>query len=325
MITIRRYTPSDKPQWDAFVSDSRNGTFLFMRDYMDYHADRFADHSLMCFDQKQRLVALLPANEREHQLYSHQGLTYGGFVTSAGMQSTLLLEIFDQVLSYLGQHGIVRWHYKSMPTIYHRCPAQEDEYALWLHGAQLEACLLSVTIPLQGNLFPALERRRRRGMQKALDCGCTIRNNADVRVMWPIMEENLDTRYNARPVHTVDEMLRLQQSFPQNIECFLVEREGTPVAGALIYKTPQTIHVQYGHASPEGKMCGALDLLYIRLIERFREQGYAWFDLGTSNEQGGRILNHNLVAQKEGFGGRGVTYKQWVMDIPLAVETTQGQ
>ena len=44
---IKRYSDRCKDEWDDFVRDSRNGTFLFMRGYMDYHADRFADFSLM--------------------------------------------------------------------------------------------------------------------------------------------------------------------------------------------------------------------------------------------------------------------------------------
>ena len=46
-LNIVRYTAEQKTVWDSFVATSKNGTFLFMRDYMDYHADRFADHSLM--------------------------------------------------------------------------------------------------------------------------------------------------------------------------------------------------------------------------------------------------------------------------------------
>ena len=46
---IKRYSDGCKDEWDDFVRDSRNGTFLFMRGYMDYHADRFADFSLMAY------------------------------------------------------------------------------------------------------------------------------------------------------------------------------------------------------------------------------------------------------------------------------------
>ena len=73
-LNIVRYTAEQKTVWDSFVATSKNGTFLFMRDYMDYHADRFADHSLM-FYKGGRLIALLPGNESDDTYYSHGGLT----------------------------------------------------------------------------------------------------------------------------------------------------------------------------------------------------------------------------------------------------------
>ena len=38
MFIIRRYTPADKRIWDLYVAKSKNATFLFRRDYMDYHS-----------------------------------------------------------------------------------------------------------------------------------------------------------------------------------------------------------------------------------------------------------------------------------------------
>ena len=62
MIEIKRYTPQEKQDWNDFVAKSRQGTFLFDRNYMDYHQDRFHDQSLMIF-YNGKLCALLPANE----------------------------------------------------------------------------------------------------------------------------------------------------------------------------------------------------------------------------------------------------------------------
>jgi hypothetical protein len=39
MFEVKRYTPEDKSIWDKYVDKARNATFLFHRDYMDYHAD----------------------------------------------------------------------------------------------------------------------------------------------------------------------------------------------------------------------------------------------------------------------------------------------
>lgn len=78
-IIMTRYTPDLRAVWDAAVDNARNGTFLFRRDYLEYHADRFPDCSYL-FTQKGKVLALLPAHRREAMLCSHQGLTYGGLV-----------------------------------------------------------------------------------------------------------------------------------------------------------------------------------------------------------------------------------------------------
>ena len=49
MFEIRRYTADRADEWNLFVAASKNGTFLFDRRFMDYHSDRFRDHSLMVY------------------------------------------------------------------------------------------------------------------------------------------------------------------------------------------------------------------------------------------------------------------------------------
>ena len=64
MFDIKRYTIDDKRRWDQYVAKARNATFLFYRDYMDYHSDRFHDHSLLFF-KGNHLHSILPAHEKE--------------------------------------------------------------------------------------------------------------------------------------------------------------------------------------------------------------------------------------------------------------------
>lgn len=338
MIYVRRYTSDRKEQWDRFVSVSKNGTFLFLRDYMDYHADRFHDHSLLFYDDKEHLIALLPGNEsgalsevgtasqgganafRPSVYYSHQGLSYGGFILDFHTRAAEVLRLFDVLLDYLRVNHFEALYYKQIPSIYHRCPSQEDDYALWRCGGVLESCNISCTVQLHGVCLPDVERRRRRGYKNALSVGFKILKDAPLSDFWPIMLDNLRTRYNAVPVHTLQEMQLLQKRFPQHIHCYLAVRgtggQTVPEAGAILYETPQTVHVQYGHATPEGKATGALDLLYLTLIENYaHDSRYLYFDFGTSNEQGGLYLNENLIAQKEGFGGRGIACRTFKIDL----------
>ena len=81
MFEVRQYTREQVLEWNNFVENSKQGTFLFNRAYMDYHADRFLDCSLMVY-RKGLLYALLPANKVDTAFYSHQGLTYGGLLTN---------------------------------------------------------------------------------------------------------------------------------------------------------------------------------------------------------------------------------------------------
>lgn len=85
-----------------------------------------------------------------------------------------------------------------------------------------------------------------------------------------------------------------------------------------MFDTQMVAHSQYPHATAEGKQQGVMDLLILNALDYYRTErsDLRYFDFGISNEQGGRFLNEGLQAQKEGFGGRGVTYKQWL--IPLA-------
>ena len=58
--TARRYTAEDAELWNEFVASAKNATFLFHRDFMDYHSDRFTDFSVLVF-KDDALYALLPA------------------------------------------------------------------------------------------------------------------------------------------------------------------------------------------------------------------------------------------------------------------------
>ena len=76
VLRVEPYTPAHHDGWNAFVATSKNGTFLFDRDYLEYHADRFVDSSLLVLNDKGGVVALLPASLEECVLTSHGGLTY---------------------------------------------------------------------------------------------------------------------------------------------------------------------------------------------------------------------------------------------------------
>ena len=309
-MEIRRYRREDKELWNSFVSKARNATFLFDRNYMDYHDDRFDDNSFM-FYHKGKLKAVLPANVAGDTLYSHQGLTYGGLLLDKKATVEDVLECFDSLNSWLRENGISKVVYKALPWIYQQYPSQEDLYALtWKCKAQLISRNIASTIVVDNKLKFAESRKS--GIRKALSLNIEVGESDDVDGFWHVLEDNLGNRYNAKPVHTASEMKLLMSRFPNNIKLYVAKMNGEIVGGTLIYVTPQVVHTQYISASVEGKKHGALDLLFDYIINKV----YAncrYFDFGKSTEQGGAYLNESLIFQKEGFGGRGVCYDwyQW--------------
>lgn len=309
-MEIRRYRREDKELWNSFVSKARNATFLFDRNYMDYHADRFDDNSFM-FYHKGKLKAVLPANVAGDTLYSHQGLTYGGLLLDKKATVEDVLECFDSLNSWLRENGISKVVYKALPWIYQQYPSQEDLYALtWKCKAQLISRDIASTIVVDNKLKFAESRKS--GIRKALSLNVEVGESNDVDGFWHVLEDNLGNRYNAKPVHTASEMKLLMSRFPNSIKLYVAKMNGEIVGGTLIYVTPQVVHTQYISASVEGKKHGALDLLFDYIINKV----YAncrYFDFGKSTEQGGAYLNEPLIFQKEGFGGRGVCYDwyQW--------------
>lgn len=311
-MKIVRYNNSHKSDWDRFISTSKNATFLFYRDYMDYHADRFQDHSLLFLDEKERLLCVFPGNEREGILFSHQGLTYGGLLFSPTFRAVEVLEVMRLLLEYLKQQGFSRLIYKTVPSIYHLYPAEEDLYALFRFNARL--CMRNISSVLfPKDSLPFVENRQR-GLKKAIKLGLYAQETSDLIPFWDILKSNLQRTHNAEPVHTLDEIVKLQRSFPRHIRCFIVGDTQEVLGGVVVYETSEVAHMQYISASETGKNKGALDFLFDYLIhEVFKNK--KWFDFGTSTEQNGTLLNEGLIRQKEGFGGRAIVYDTYQIDL----------
>lgn len=305
MFEIVRYSQERAHEWNTFVAHSKNGTFLFDRRYMDYHADRFTDFSLMIYRQG-ALYALLPANAEGDVLWSHRGLTYGGIVMTDKAMAERIQQLFRELNDYLRDHGFRKVVYKTIPHIYHRVPSEEDWFSLFsICRAQLVDRSISSTIDL---LQPLKWRRDRKyGVNKAFANGVQVGESNDWAGFWQVLETNLMHKYGVKPVHTLWEIELLHSRFPDDIRLFTAERNGQILGGTVIYLSPMVAHAQYISASPEGKALRVIDALFDYILHEC-DWPVRYFDFGTSNEEDGHILVEPLIYQKEGFGGRAVCY-----------------
>lgn len=300
--------------WDEFVAHSRNATFLHFRAYMDYHSDRFHDHSLVFSNDRGKIVALLPANAEGETLYSHQGLTYGGLIIAMKTSAKEVIEAFRLLTDYAKEQGFRKIIYKPVPSHYHRYPCEEDLYALFYatHSA-LEARNIASVIDFRQPL--TWSQNRRLGVNRAKRNGLYVKETDDFAVFWKILEDNLRERYDAAPVHSLAEITMLKDRFPDNIRLFMAyDSCHCPQAGTVIYDTNGVAHSQYISSTSEGKQLHAVDILFSEVVRHYAST-HRYFDFGTSNEQGGTFLNETLIHQKEGFGARAIIYDAWSITL----------
>ncbi len=306
IIEIRPYTADFATRWDEFTRTSRNAVFLLERGYMDYHSDRFEDCSLIAL-RNDRPIALLPCCRKGDTVSSHAGLTYGGWILPRShVDGGLLLDIFESWLAYLRHDCVKRVDYKPVPYIYAATPSQEDLYALWRTGFSLTGRLLSSTADLRTPW--KFDMSKRQQVRKAMRHEYLLGESNDWEGFWHLLSTCLSQRHNASPVHTLGEILLLKQRFPAQIRLFTATApDGAIHAGTVIYDTGRVAHSQYAATTAEGRSRYMLTALYHKLMtEVFASRAY--FDFGTSNEDGGLSLNRGLLSQKFAMGGSGTAY-----------------
>lgn len=278
---------------------------------MDYHADRFTDHSLMVY-RRDKLYALLPGNIAGDFYFSHQGLTYGGLIMGDKTVAAEVMQIFRLLNDLLRMEGIRKVIYKPIPWIYHRQPSEEDLYAV------VEVCGASISRGLSSTIsrehLNKWYRIRECGVKHARQLGLIVEETEDYRPFWQILSNNLYERYGLNPVHTVEEIELLHHRMPDHIRLMVVKEGEETIGGTVLYVSDRVVHSQYIAASPKGKQQHALDLLFDVVIRKALAS-HAYFDFGISTEKHGTYLNENLIYQKEGFGGRGICYDwyEWML------------
>lgn len=301
---IIKYQPEHKPQWDDFVSRSKNATFLFQRDFMDYHSDRFEDFSLMIFNND-TLQSIVPANRNKTTLFSHQGLTYGGVVLSRKLKLENSIVVFEKLLEFLHKNAIKNFEIKTLPNIYCEAPSEELKYFLFLADAQLIRRDVLSVVDLKKPF--KISSGRMEGVKRGIKSQLEVKEVQIFDDFWnEILIPTLSEKHAAKPVHSLDEICLLHKKFPKNIRQFNVYHNKKLVAGTTIFESKNVVHSQYIAAGNDKNILGSLDFLHHFLITKvFHQKNY--FDFGISNENKGRNLNRGLSFWKEGFGAGSIT------------------
>ena len=80
------------------------------------------------------------------------------------------------------------------------------------------------------------------------------------------------------------------------------------------YLTDTVAHAQYIATTPRGRKLNLLTPLFHHLIELYSAT-HRYFDFGTSNEEGGLVLNAGLLRQKSSYGATATIYSRYLLTL----------
>lgn len=309
MIKVKKYQDRDKDIWNQLISKADNRHFMFQRDYMDYHHDRFVDFSYLVFSDN-HLIAVFPGCKQDRLWNSHGGLTFGGLIISSkNNRIGLICEIYDAFFDQLQKDGFHEAFIKPLPSIYHVFSCEGELYALGKEKIIEQLTEVTTTVDLRSRA--SVSNLRKRQQKKANNYGLSVHRDDDYEPFWRILSARLESKYETEPVHTLTEIIKISAKFPNNISLYKVlDKDKTCLGGCVIFINDTVWHAQYISSTDKGMKLGALDLLFMSLIENAQNAEAHYFDFGISTENNGLFLNRTLAQFKEGFGGRSVIHRK---------------
>jgi len=317
MDNIEKVTYLDKykQKWDDFVKNSRNGTFLNTKKFLNYHPpDKFNDDSLLFF-KKRILIAIIPAviktENNKKIFFSHPGSTYGGIIIGKNTKLKDLDEIVKKIILHCKKTNVDKIIIKTPPKIYYKYPSDEVDFSLYHNKFEIKKRDLSTCIRLDKFNKSFIRKSNILAINRGKKRGDRVEESNDFENFWKILRENLKI-HNAIPTHELEEIKLLKSLFPEDIKLFVLKKEDQIIAGSLVFiKNNQAIHTQYLSVDYNFKKLRPLYTIIDYLINYGKENGFLYLNFGVSTEGFGDYINWGLFDFKESFGGRGVIRDMW--------------
>lgn len=294
-INIKPYQSAYREVWEDFVMKSANGTFLHQRSFMDYHGERFEDASVMVWD-KEDLLAVFPAHRVGDQIFSHQGLSFGGWIFKNKLPKIQQISIIEKCLIYYNDMGISSIETTPIPEFYHQ-NRLTNQKIYEKNGAVLKDSKKVAIISL-----PTIveDRGKRWGSKRAKSLGVKIEEKEVDTYFWnELLVPNHLNKLSFPPLHTWDQIRYLIKRHPNQITLYQAILEEKLLAGIVLFKHKKVIKIQYAVLSEYGKKFRAMDYLIHTLIENGNVE---FIDFGTSIDPYTGQDKISLLEWKKSFG-----------------------
>lgn len=320
-FNYRKYNVENDKYWDDFVKNSVNGTLFHTRKFLSYHPDnKYVDASVE-FYKKNKLFSVFPAVAVEYNgkltLYSHLGASYGGFVYNEGISIKESFDLVSRLVEYAKDEKVKRIVMTLPPVIYERRLSNYIDFALIKNDfkylrrdvssiVRLESCL-------EGNVAK-FKQANRTAYRRAQKLGVEIRRSEDYKEFYDILKHNLKIRHNVQPTHTLEELIKLKNMFPESIRFFGANVKDEMVAGVVMFDCNREVTLAFYISHKESMQeYRGVNLLFYHIIKNSIEMGFHYLDFGIFTVD--MEPNFGLGRFKEGFGSSGVLRDTFILDL----------
>ncbi len=304
-MEVIKFTEKDHKVWEEFVKQANNGTIFHTLKFLSYHPpERFKSHHLL-IKEKENIIALFPAVIEDKTIISHKGASYGGFVLKQGIGIHDIYLCVAHLIEFLKKEGIRQVVLTQTPLVYYHQPNQYIDFALMKHGFKYRKREITAVIPLDiAEPLLVFHPDARRSTKKAIREGVKVRITDDYAQYYEILKNNLGMRHNVSPTHTLSELLRLKNLFPDDIILFGAYLKEKMIGGMVIFVTnPRVILAFYISHDNQYQAYRPVNLLFYEVIKWGRLRGFQYLDLGTFTLN--MEPNWGLGRFKENFNARG--------------------
>ena len=323
-VEIVEYHPELQEQWDNFVWHSRNGTIFHTQRFIGYHPpSRFEDCSLL-FKKRNKILAVLPAaigtRDNDRIFQSHPGSSYGGPVLAFETGLKLVMEILEALIDFLRSREVHSIEMRLPPRIYQCYPSEDLDFSLTYLGFKITSTELSTAICLnreEKEWWNMFRDDTARSIRKTLKSrALTVMEDNNWEKYWQILEHVLKERHSVSPTHSLEEIVRIRNRFPDRIKLVTGYVNGDLAAGIVFFVcNDKALHTFYFAQEYRYQKDRVLNLILYKIMKWGQEHGASYLNLGISTEDSGNSINWGLFRFKEGFGARGVVRRYYVLRL----------
>ncbi|MFN3780623.1 MAG: peptidoglycan bridge formation glycyltransferase FemA/FemB family protein [Candidatus Kapaibacteriota bacterium] len=311
-IEVKEFHEGLEVIWDNFVEKSNNGTIFHLQSFLNYHPKgKFNFHHLI-FYENNKIVALLPGGIIDGNIFwSPVGASYGSLVTE-DISFEKALQLVDTMMEYFDRNGFKEIFLIPPPIIYNKKITQHLEYAMLYRRFDFELHYISHAIHLrfEKDFLSSFDKTARKTIRKILrEEKLHIRESHDYYSFNEILVKN-KAKHNAKPTHSLEDMLRLSQLVPNRVRLNMVYYEEKPIAGSWLFIcNPKVVLCFYNMLLYEYEHLKPVYLIMYETVRWALEQGFEWVDIGVSQDTKSAdpmTPALSLIQFKERFNSRGI-------------------